>query len=250
MTVISFENVTKTFHRRVGQRLLRHYISDMLGREDEDSFHALDKLSFSIADGESVAIVGSNGAGKSTLLSLVTGLVPPTSGQITVNGRVAALLELGAGFHPDLTGRENVRLNASVMGFSRRQAEERYQAIVEFAEMHEFIDEPLRTYSKGMVLRLGFAVAVEMDPQVLIVDEVLAVGDQKFQTKCIEKIYEIRDQGRTILCASHSGSVLRGLCTRALWLDHGQLVMDGPVAEVVAAYEGKTVPARGPQPLE
>ena len=243
MTVIEFKNVSKGFHRAVGQRLLRHYLEDLMGKTDPDSFQALRNVSFSITDGESVAIIGANGAGKSTLLSLVTRLAPPSSGEVLINGRVAALLELGAGFHPDLTGRENVRLNASLLGFSRKQAGDLYESIVDFSELHDFIDEPLRTYSNGMMLRLAFAVAVNLDPQVLIIDEVLAVGDQQFQAKCMDKIYEIRNQGRTILCVSHALSTLRTLCTRALWLDHGQLIMDGPVAEVLQAYAGRALHA-------
>jgi ABC-type polysaccharide/polyol phosphate transport system ATPase subunit len=243
MTVIEFKNVTKAFHRAVGQRLLRHYLEDLMGKADPDSFYALKNVSFSIKDGESVAVIGANGAGKSTLLSLVTRLAPPTSGDIEINGRVAALLELGAGFHPDLTGRENVRLNASLLGFSRRQAGELYESIVDFAELHDFIDEPLRTYSNGMMLRLAFAVAVNLDPQILIIDEVLAVGDQQFQAKCIEKIFEIRNQGRTILCVSHANGILQNLCTRAIWLDHGQLVMDGKIEAVLQAYEGRALHA-------
>lgn len=243
MTVIEFNSVSKAFHRAVGQRLLRHYIEDLLGKPDPDSFHALKNVSFSIKDGESVGVIGANGAGKSTLLSLVTRLAPPTTGSVAINGRVAALLELGAGFHPDLTGRENIRLNASLLGFSRKQAGDLYEAIVDFAELHDFIDEPLRTYSNGMMLRLAFGVAVNLDPQILIIDEVLAVGDQQFQAKCIEKIFEIRNQGKTILCVSHAHGTLQSLCTRALWLDHGQLVMDGPINEVMQAYEGRTLHA-------
>lgn len=243
MTVIEFKNVSKAFHRAVGQRLLRHYIEDLMGKTDPDDFYALKNVNFSIKDGESVAVVGANGAGKSTLLSLVTRLAPPSMGEVTINGRVAALLELGAGFHPDLTGRENIRLNASLLGFTRRQASDLYSSIVDFAELHDFIDEPLRTYSNGMNLRLAFAVAVNLDPQILIIDEVLAVGDQQFQAKCIDKIFEIRNQGRTILCVSHANGILRNLCTRALWLDHGQLVMDGPVSKVLEAYEGRKLHA-------
>jgi len=241
MKVITFNNVSKSFHRAVGQRLLRHYLEDLLGKTDPDSFHALKNVSFSIDSGESVAVIGANGAGKSTLLSLITRLAPPSTGDVEINGRVAALLELGAGFHPDLTGRENVRLNASLLGFSRQQAGELFEAIVDFSELQEFIDEPLRTYSKGMMLRLGFSVAVNLDPQILIIDEVLAVGDQQFQMKCIDKIFEIRNAGRTILCVSHATGILRDLCTRALWLDHGQVVMDGPVDKVLRAYEGRAL---------
>ncbi|HEU0120427.1 MAG TPA: ABC transporter ATP-binding protein [Bryobacteraceae bacterium] len=243
MTVIEFQNVTKAFHKAVGKRLLRHYLEDMLGKTDPDSFHALKNVSFSIENGESVGIVGSNGAGKSTLLSLITRLVPPTTGKVLVNGRVAALLELGAGFHPDLTGEENIRLNASLLGFSRKQAADLYDSILDFSELHEFIHEPLRTYSNGMKLRLGFSVAVNLEPQILIIDEVLAVGDQDFQAKCVDKIYEIRNQGRTILCVSHATGVLENLCTRAIWLDHGQLVMDGSLGEVTAAYKGRALRA-------
>lgn len=250
MNVIEFKNVSKSFHRAVGKRLLRHYIEDLLGRSDPNSFQALQNVSFSVAPGESVALVGSNGAGKSTLLSLVTRLAPPTSGEVIINGRVAALLELGAGFHPDLTGRENITLNASLLGFTRQQARELYGTIVDFAELHDFIDEPLRTYSNGMMLRLAFAVAVNLDPQILIIDEVLAVGDQQFQAKCLDKIYEIRNQGRTILCVSHANSIIQNLCNRAIWLDHGQLIMDGPVADVIRAYSGHTAQTTGAKPLE
>ncbi len=184
-------------------------------------------------------MIGANGAGKSTLLSLVTGLVPPSTGTVTVSGRAAALLDLGSGFHPDLTGRENIILNASLLGFSRKQAHDLYDSIVDFSELDDFIKEPLRTYSNGMMLRLAFSVAVNLDPEILIIDEVLAVGDQKFQAKCTEKIFEIRNQGKTILCVSHVSPTLRELCDRALWLDHGQLVMDGPIRDVIEAYEGR-----------
>jgi len=232
MKVIQLQNVTKTFHRSGGQKLLRHYLEDLLGKTDPERFFALKDVSFSVRDGESVAVIGANGAGKSTLLSLVTGLAPPSAGTVTVTGRAAALLDLGSGFHPDL------------LGFSRSRAYALYDQIVEFSELDDFIKEPLRTYSNGMMLRLAFSVAVNLDPQILIIDEVLAVGDQKFQAKCTEKIFEIRNQGRTILCVSHVSPTLRELCDRAIWLDHGQLIMDGPIGEVSAAYEGRlTSPA-------
>jgi ABC-type polysaccharide/polyol phosphate transport system ATPase subunit len=244
MKVIQLQNVTKTFHRSGGQKLLRHYLEDILGKTDPERFFALKDVSFSVREGESVAVIGANGAGKSTLLSLVTGLAPPSAGTVTVTGRAAALLDLGSGFHPDLTGRENILLNASLLGFSRSRAHALYDQIVEFSELDDFIKEPLRTYSNGMMLRLAFSVAVNLDPQILIIDEVLAVGDQKFQAKCTEKIFEIRNQGRTILCVSHVSPTLRELCDRAIWLDHGQLIMDGPIGEVSAAYEGRlTSPA-------
>lgn len=243
MTVIELKNVSKAFHRSGGQKLLRHYLQDLLGQTDPQQFLALQDINVRIESGESVAVIGANGAGKSTLLSLVTGLVPPSTGTVVVNGRTAALLDLGAGFHPDLTGRENIILNASLLGFSRKQAYGLYNAITDFSELGDFVDEPLRTYSNGMMLRLAFSVAVNLDPEVLIIDEVLAVGDQKFQAKCTEKIFEIRDRGKTILCVSHISPTLRKLCQRAIWLDHGQLMMDGPIVEVAEAYEG-----RMPQP--
>ncbi len=239
MKVIELQNVNKTFHRSGGQKLLRHYLEDILGKSDPERFFALKDVSFSVQDAESIAVIGANGAGKSTLLSLVTGLVPPSTGTVTVSGRAAALLDLGSGFHPDLTGRENIILNASLLGFSRKQAYGLYDSIVEFSELDDFIKEPLRTYSNGMMLRLAFSVAVNLDPEILIIDEVLAVGDQKFQAKCTEKIFQIRNQGKTILCVSHVSPTLRELCDRALWLDHGQLVMDGPIREVIEAYEGR-----------
>jgi ABC-type polysaccharide/polyol phosphate transport system ATPase subunit len=244
MNVIEFDNVSKSFHRAAGRHLLRNYIVGLFGKKTPDPFYAVRNVSFKIKAGETVGVVGSNGAGKSTLLSLVTGLTPPCAGRIEVNGRVAALLELGCGFHPDLTGRENVMLNASLLGFKRRRAEELYDSIIDFAEMQEFIEEPLRTYSTGMHLRLAFAVAVNLDPEVLIIDEVLSVGDRAFQEKCIDKIFEIKQQGKTILAVSHAAGAIQHLCDRALWMDHGELVMDGDCREVLQAYEGHSTSAK------
>jgi ABC-type polysaccharide/polyol phosphate transport system ATPase subunit len=170
---------------------------------------------------------------------MVAGLSKPDEGSVQVNGQVAALLELGSGFHYDLTGRENVRLNAALLGLSRKRANQAFEAILEFSGISEFIDEPLRTYSTGMVMRLAFAVAVHTDFQVLLIDEVLAVGDAAFQTKCFEKLHEFRNSGKTLLCVSHASGVVQQLCDRALWLDHGELIMTGSVAEVSAAYVGR-----------
>jgi lipopolysaccharide transport system ATP-binding protein len=174
---------------------------------------------------------------------LVAGISKADEGVVTVNGQVAALLELGSGFHPSLTGRENVRLNAALLGLSRRQTTEAFERIVDFSGIRDFIDEPLRTYSTGMMMRLAFSVAVNRDPEILLVDEVLAVGDAAFQAKCIEKIREFRDAGKTLLCVSHS-SMIRQLCDRAIWLDHGELILSGPVDDVLEAYAGRqTAPA-------
>jgi lipopolysaccharide transport system ATP-binding protein len=180
--------------------------------------------------------VGRNGAGKSTLLGLVAGLARPDCGRIAVEGRVAALLELGSGFHPDLTGFENLRLNASLLGLSRRRTEEVAGAIAEFADIGDFLREPLRTYSTGMLMRLAFAIAIHVDPDILIVDEVLAVGDQAFQQKCFERIRSFRSEGKTLLFVSHATQLVREICNRGLWLEHGKVRMDGAAAEVLEAY--------------
>jgi ABC-type polysaccharide/polyol phosphate transport system ATPase subunit len=243
-TAIEFSNVSKCFARHTGRMLLRNYFLRWLdrGRRQEEPFYALSDVSFRINHRESVAIVGSNGAGKSTLLSMVAGLAPPDSGQLYVHGRVAALLELGSGFHYDLTGAENLRLNASLLGISRKRTNELYDQIVDFAGIGDFMEEPLRTYSSGMVIRLAFSVAIHMDPEILIIDEVLAVGDQAFQQKCLDKIMELRQKDITLLCVSHSGQTVRQFCERGLWLDHGQLIMEDSIDEVVAAYEGRRFP--------
>lgn len=197
---------------------------------------AVSELDLDVNPGEVLGVIGPNGAGKSTLLSLVTGLCPADEGQVTVNGRVAALLELGAGFHPDLTGAENVRINCALLGFSSRQTRDAFPRVVEFAEIGDFISEPLRTYSAGMIMRLAFSVAVCVDPDILIVDEVLAVGDQAFQAKCLDKIFDFKTAGKTILCVSHNSPLIEKFCDRAIWLDHGHVMMDGPVSKVLQAY--------------
>jgi ABC-type polysaccharide/polyol phosphate transport system ATPase subunit len=245
MPLISCNNVSKIFyHHRSSKRLLRQYVTGLVRRRDADdnTFYALRNVSFEVAKGESVGIVGSNGAGKSTLLSVITGLAHPDEGSVQVNGRIAALLELGSGFHPDLTGRENIRMNASLLGFTKKETEELFDSIVDFSGVGEFIDEPLRTYSSGMVLRLAFSVAVNVDPDVLLVDEILAVGDQSFQARCLDRIRALRHAGKTLLCVSHATSLLTHFCDRAIWLDHGQLVMQGEIHEVIEAYEGRAVP--------
>ncbi|HUI78499.1 MAG TPA: ABC transporter ATP-binding protein [Bryobacteraceae bacterium] len=238
---IEFRGVWKGFHRHTGRLLLRSQVGNWIsGRREVEKFYALKDLSFRMEHGESVAVVGANGAGKSTLLSLVAGLAPADAGAVAVNGQVAALLELGSGFHPDLTGAENVRLNAALLGIHRERMKEIYPAIVEFAEMGDFMDEPLRTYSAGMIMRLAFSVAVNVDPDILLIDEVLSVGDHAFQLKCFEKVFQFRQRGKTILCVSHVSSMVQQLCSRALWLDHGELMLDGSIAEVCGAYEGSS----------
>jgi len=234
---VEFDHVTKTFRRHhAGPTLLRHQLMAYFRSTSSSRFMALNNISFQVDQGESLAVIGANGAGKSTLLSLVAGLSRPDNGTICVRGRVAALLELGSGFHPDLTGTENIFINAALLGFSRKDAQARFPEIVHFADIGGFLNEPLRTYSTGMVMRLAFAVSVHLDPDILIADEVLAVGDHTFQAKCFAKIHQFRDVGKTLLFVSHAPGMLQQICTRAIWLDSGHLMMDGPLDQVVSAY--------------
>jgi ABC-type polysaccharide/polyol phosphate transport system ATPase subunit len=238
MDTIAFASVTKTFPMNAQRMLARGHLARLLKGAEKQRFTALRNITFRIPAGQTVGVVGSNGAGKSTLLSLVAGLCPPDQGTVTVHGRIAPLLQLGAGFHPDLTGFENLQLNAALLGYSAEKMAESSSRIVEFAGVGPFIDQPLRTYSSGMSMRLAFSIAIHVEPDILIIDEVLAVGDQAFQAKCMDKILEFKDQGKTLLFVSHSTGAVQKLCERALWLDHGELVMDGDAAEVAAAYEG------------
>lgn len=201
-----------------------------------DEVRALDGVSFTVARGETVGIVGQNGSGKSTLLQVIAGTLQPTHGTCQVGGRVAALLELGAGFSPDFTGRENVYMNAAILGFQRAETDARFAAIAAFADIGDFMDRPLKTYSSGMYLRLAFAVAVSVDPDVLLIDEALAVGDLRFQIKCLERMRALQQRGVTILFVSHSVELIRRFCQRCLWLEAGRLRADGPAATVTERY--------------
>jgi len=242
MSVIEFHNVSKGFRRHSGRALLRTHLSQWFQRDsDAEPFWALRNVSFRLERGEGLAVFGSNGAGKSTLLSLVAGLAPADEGHVAVNGRIAALFELGSGFHPDLTGVENIRLNASLLGLGRARVNELFDQIVEFSGIGEFVEEPIRTYSTGMLMRLAFSVAIHLDPEVLLVDEILAVGDAAFQQKCFDRILEFRKTGTTFLCVSHAVGMVQHFCDRALWLDHGELLMDGKIDQVFDAYSGRSV---------
>ena len=238
--MIEFSGVSKSFRHGAGARLLRGFVKDFVAGRKRERFFALRNVSFRLEDGDSLALVGRNGAGKSTLLSLVAGLAQPQEGRVVVNGRVAALLELGSGFHHDLTGVENLRLNASLLGLSRTRTEEIFEAVAAFADIGDFLREPIRTYSTGMLMRLAFSIAIHVDPDILIVDEVLAVGDQAFQAKCFERIRQFRAAGKTLLFVSHATTLVREICNRGLWLEHGRVVMDGTSAEVLDAYTGQT----------
>src|SRR5262245_10413588 len=197
-----------------------------------------------------VGIVGPNGSGKSTLLKLLAGIVQPTSGRVSIEGRLAALLELGAGFHPEISGRENIEINGLLLGLSRRQIAERFDAIVAFAELEEFLDAPLKTYSSGMAVRLGFSIAAHSDPDVLLVDEVLAVGDEAFSHRCLEKFAEFERAGKTIVVVSHDLSLVAQRCRRAVWLEKGRVAADGPAVETVALYREQVAKEEGDRRME
>ncbi|MDQ1245850.1 MAG: lipopolysaccharide transport system ATP-binding protein [Actinomycetota bacterium] len=199
-------------------------------------FWALRDASFEVPKGSMFGIIGHNGSGKSTALKVVAGIYRPTSGMVQVNGRMSALLELGAGFHPELTGRENIALNGSILGMSRKQIEEQTEEIIDFAGISGFIDSPVKTYSSGMYVRLGFAIAVKVDPEVLVIDEVIAVGDEDFQRKCFDYIADLRNRGSTVIIVSHALGIVSEACDAAMWLDHGEVQVVGPAREVVDAY--------------
>ncbi|MFZ5809331.1 MAG: ABC transporter ATP-binding protein [Chloroflexota bacterium] len=233
------ENVTVRYRLpREKVRTLKEYaIRRIQGKIENIDFLALKNVSLQVKKGEVFGLIGPNGAGKTTLLRLVARVMRPSAGRVVVIGRVAPLLAMGAGFHPELTGRENIFLNGAILGFTRREMEEKFERIVDFAELWDFIDAPLRTYSSGMMARLGFAVATDTVPDILIVDEVLSVGDIAFQEKGLNRIRQFQDQGTTIFLVSHSMETIEKMCTRAAWLNHGEIVQLGHAQEVVKMFE-------------
>lgn len=239
--ILRFENVSKrfAFSREKPQSIVETLTSSFHRKpDDEESSYlwAVKDLNFTVMPGQCVGIVGRNGGGKSTALKLTTRILTPTSGRILTRGRVSALLELGAGFHPDLTGRENIFLNGSLLGLSKTYLESKFDEIVAFSELGDFIDMPVKHYSSGMYMRLGFSVAIYVDPEILIIDEILAVGDRPFQAKCIDRIYELKDRGVTILLVSHNLEIMRRLCTNLIWLESGQLQAMGETEEIAELY--------------
>ncbi|MBU0495897.1 MAG: ABC transporter ATP-binding protein [Chloroflexi bacterium] len=237
--VIRLDQVSKRFILHAGgpRSFQDTFVGLFRGRRYRaQDFWALRDVSFEVQAGEALGFIGANGSGKSTVLKLVSRILVPTTGQVHIHGQVSSLLELGAGFHPDLTGRENIYLNGSVLGLTRRQINERLGDIIDFAELGPFIDAPVKHYSSGMYMRLGFAVAVHVDPNILLVDEVLAVGDQRFQFKCYDRIANLRAQGVTILFVSHDLEHVRRLCGRAVWLEGGQVHAQGDTGHVIAQY--------------
>lgn len=240
--VIEARNVSKIFMLRHNRAMaLKTRFLGMFHpseRETIEEFKAIDSVSLSIRHGEAVGIVGRNGCGKSTFLKMIAGLVRPTSGQLLVarDARIGTMIELGIGFHPELTGRENVRLSTSIYGFSRQEIEEFYPRVVEYSKLEHFMDVPIKNYSSGMRMRLGFAIAVHLDADVLLLDEIFAVGDAEFQEQCAETLHGLRAQGKTILFVSHATPSIRKVCSRVCVLDHGHVVFDGSVDEGLATY--------------
>jgi lipopolysaccharide transport system ATP-binding protein len=248
MAVISFDNVSKRY--RLGQggyRTLREDISILVTRRfnrgDSDRGHiwALKDVSFEVKEGETLGIIGRNGAGKTTILRLLAGVTKPTSGSVSVKGRMGVLIEIEAGFHPELTGRENIYINGSTLGMSRKEINRKFDSIVEFSGLEEFLDTPLKRYSSGMNVRLGFSVAVHVDPEILLVDEVLAVGDLAFQSKCYERIGGLLDKGCALVFVSHNMAVMQRMCKRVMWLDKGKVVEDGLAGGVCNAYSNSMI---------
>jgi ABC-type polysaccharide/polyol phosphate transport system ATPase subunit len=248
---IRAQEVSKRYRRLAPGRRLRTLKSAFVGRSlaagaaAEELIPALEGVSFEVARGEAFGIVGGNGSGKSTLLKLVAGILKPDAGRLETDGRVAALIELGAGFHPEISGRENIFINGSVLGLTRREIEARYQRIVEFAGLEDFIEEPVKNYSSGMYVRLGFAVAIHTDPDVLLVDEVLAVGDEAFAHRCLRRIEELLASGRTVVFVSHALALVEDLCSRVLWLDRGRVRLLGEPRRVVDAYRASVAELEG-----
>src|SRR5688572_22635988 len=238
---IELANVSKIYRRYSGKQfatlksalLQRSLVRDL---RPSETFPALTDVSFSVPKGSTFAVIGRNGSGKSTALKLVAGITKPTTGSVRVDGRISALIELGAGFHPEISGRENVFINGIMLGLTKRQIRDRFDAIVDFAELREFIDAPVKTYSSGMYMRLGFAVAIHVEPDVLLVDEVLAVGDEGFTHKCLDKFAEFRRRGKTVLLVTHSLGLVEHLCDDAVWLEGGRVQGQGDPKRVVGAY--------------
>jgi ABC-2 type transport system ATP-binding protein len=234
---VDVRDISKRFRLAHGQyNSLKERLIHGGKRQNVEDFWALDGVSLTVREGETLGILGRNGSGKSTLLKCICGVLQPTKGEVAVRGKLAGLLELGAGFQQDLTGRENIYLNGSLLGMSKREVDRAFDAIVDFSELEEFIDGPVKFYSSGMAVRLGFAVAVNVDPDVLVVDEVLAVGDERFQRKCIDRVNQFQKEGRTILLVTHAADAVRAICDRGIVLSHGHLVAEGEPGEVTRIF--------------
>jgi len=239
-TVIKFKNVTKEFSK-LSQKTFKEFIPALFrGEKTTDKFTALEDISFEIKKGETVGIIGPNGSGKSTILKLIAGVMSPTSGAIKVEGKISPLIELGAGMHPELTGSENIYLNGAILGLSQKEIAKNYKSIVDFAELWEFIDQPIKHYSSGMYMRLAFAIAIHVNPQILIVDEILAVGDTAFQDKCFARMEEFKKSKEiTIIFVSHSLVQVEKFCTRAIYINNHKIQYDGNTKQATKKYQEK-----------
>lgn len=234
---IIVKNVTKTFDVYYDRsNTIKESIISLFSRNKKEKRIVLDDVSLKIKKGEAVALIGTNGSGKSTLLKLMTKIIYPNKGKIETNGKLTSLLELGAGFHPDFSGRENIYFNASIFGLTKKEINQRIDKIIEFSELGEYIDNPVRTYSSGMYMRLAFSIAINVDAEILLVDEILAVGDQHYQEKCIEKMKELKKSGKTMVFVSHAMGQVYDLCDRAVWICDGKIKMDGTPEKVVPEY--------------
>ena len=234
---IIVENVYKTFNVYLDKaNTIKEKILFLFSRNKKQNREVLKGISLKIKKGEVVALIGTNGSGKSTLLKLLTKIIYPNKGRIETNGKLTSLLELGAGFHPDFSGRENIYFNASIFGLTKKEIDSRLEDIIEFSELKDFIDSPVRTYSSGMYMRLAFSVAINVDADILLIDEILSVGDEHFQNKCFEKMLELKKQGKTMVFVTHSMGTVKKLCNRAIWLKDGLIKMDGDTEKVVDEY--------------
>ena len=235
---VRFDSVSKRYRLREADTL-KEFLPAFLRRELKDPFYALRDLSFTIGRGDTVGIIGSNGSGKSTILKIIAGVTSPSEGSVLTNGRVAPLIELGAGFHVDLTGRENISLNGCILGMSNRQIRDRVDSIVDFAELREFMDTPVKHYSSGMYLRLAFSVAVHCDPDILLIDEALAVGDLSFREKCLQRVRDMQHSDVTIVLVSHSLDMVQEFCSRAILMSSGRKLAEGRAEHVIAEYRDR-----------
>jgi ABC-2 type transport system ATP-binding protein len=235
-TIVKVENVSREF-RKYYQRTFKEFLTDRHAKNFNKIFMALEDISFEVKDGSTLGLLGRNGSGKSTLLKIISGVLTPSQGQVTRPVSTAALLELGAGFQPDMTGRENIYLNSSILGRSKKDTELVIDDIIDFSGISEFIDTPVKFYSSGMYARLGFAIAIHTDPELLLVDEILAVGDAPFQKKCLDRIKQMQNEGRSIILVTHDTSTVENFCDSAVVLDHGKLLAQGDTNSVVAAYQ-------------
>ena len=234
---IIIENLYKTFNVYLDKaNTIKEKLLFLFKRNKKEKREVLKKINLKIKKGEVVALIGTNGSGKSTLLKLITKIIYPNKGKIETKGKLTSLLELGAGFHPDFSGRENIYFNASIFGLTKKEIDERLEDIIEFSELKEYIDNPVRTYSSGMYMRLAFSVAINVDADILLIDEILSVGDEHFQNKCFNKMLELKKEGKTMVFVTHSLDAVKRLCDRTVWLCNGKIEMDGETDKVVDAY--------------